>query len=70
MIVKMTILVFDIETVPDVVTGRKLYQLDELSDNDTAKALFALRRAKTGTDFLPHYLQKIVAISLVISAPS
>ncbi len=66
----MKILVFDIETVPDVVTGRKLYQLDELSDNDTAKALFALRRAKVGTDFLPHYLQKIVAISLVISAPS
>ncbi len=63
----MTILVFDIETVPDVVAGRKLHDLDGLSDEDTASALFAMRRAKVGHDFLPHYLQKIVAISLVIS---
>jgi len=63
----MTILVFDIETIPDVETGRKLHNLDGLSDEDTASALFALRRAKIGHDFLPHYLQKVVAISLVIS---
>ena len=63
----MTILVFDIETIPDVDTGRKLYDLDGLSDADTASALFALRRAKVGHDFLPHHLQKVVAISLVIS---
>lgn len=65
----MTILVFDIETIPDVEAGRKLYELNQLSDEDVAKAMFALRRAKTGTDFLPHYLQRIVAISLVISNP-
>jgi len=64
----MTVLVFDIETIPDIETGRKLYQLDGLSDEDTAKAMFALRRAKVGNDFLPHYLQKICAISLVISS--
>ena len=29
--------------------------------------MFALRRMKVGNDFLPHYLQKIVAISLVLS---
>lgn len=63
----MTILVFDIETIPDLNAGRKLYALEGLSDEDTASALFALRRAKTGNDFLPHYLQQIVAISLVIS---
>lgn len=63
----MTILVFDIETIPDVEAGRKLYDLDGLSDKDTAEALFALRRAKVGNDFLPHYLQKICAISLVFS---
>ena len=63
----MTIFVFDIETVPDVETGRKLYDLHGLSDADTASALFALRHAKVGHDFLPHYLQKIVAISLVMS---
>lgn len=62
----MTILVFDIETIPDVKTGRRLYDLDGLSDEDTASALFALRRAKVGHDFLPHHLQKIIAISLVI----
>ena len=66
----MTILVFDIETIPDVDAGRKLYDLDGLSDEDTANAMFALRRAKAGHDFLPHYLQKIAAISLVISSPS
>jgi 3'-5' exonuclease len=63
----MTLFVFDIETVPDVETGRKLYDLHGLSDADTASALFALRHAKVGHDFLPHYLQKIVAISLVMS---
>jgi predicted PolB exonuclease-like 3'-5' exonuclease len=63
----MTIFVFDIETVPDVEAGRKLYDLHGLSDADTASALFALRHAKVGHDFLPHYLQKIVAISLVMS---
>jgi len=66
----MTILVFDIETIPDVETGRKLHSIEGLSDEDTASALFALRRAKVGNDFLPHYLQKVVAISLVISNAS
>lgn len=63
----MTVLVFDIETIPDIESGRKLHDLEGLSDEDTAKALFALRRAKVGNDFLPHYMQKICAISLVIS---
>lgn len=63
----MSILVFDIETIPDVEAGRNLYDLHSLSDEETANALFALRRVKTGNDFLPHYLQKIVAISLVLS---
>lgn len=63
----MTILVFDIETIPDIESGRKLFDLHHLSDEDTALAMFALRRAKVGNDFLPHYLQKICAISLVMS---
>ncbi|KTD11182.1 3'-5' exonuclease [Legionella gratiana] len=63
----MTIFVFDIETIPDVETGRNLYDLHGLTDEDTAEAMFALRRAKVGNDFLPHYLQKICAISLVMS---
>jgi len=63
------VLVFDIETVPDVVTGRVLYNLHGLSDEDTAKAMFSLRRNKVGHDFLPHHLQKIIAISLVMARP-
>ncbi len=61
-----SILVFDIETVPDVVSGRKLYDLEGLSDADTAKALFALRKKKAGHTFLQHHLQRIVAISLLM----
>lgn len=60
------ILVFDIETIPDLESGRKLYHLESLSDADTLSAMQMLRRIKSGTDFFPHYLQKIVAISLVL----
>lgn len=66
----MTILVFDIETIPDVQSGRKLFQLEGLSDREVIQALFALRRSKTGTEFLPHYLQKICTISIVLSQGS
>ncbi len=66
----MSILVFDIETIPDIDAGRKLYHLDGLSDADIGSAMFAMRRAKAGNDFLPHYLQKVVAISLVLSKGS
>lgn len=62
----MNILVFDIETIPDIEGGKRLYDLHGLSDEDVARAMFALRRKKTGNDFLPHYLQKVAAISLVI----
>jgi 3'-5' exonuclease len=61
----VNVMVFDIETVPDVVSGRRLYELDGLSDADVAQAMFQLRMAKTGSDFLPHHLQRIVAISVV-----
>lgn len=62
----MSLLVFDIETVPDIKSGQKLYNLHGLSDADTAKAMFALRRQKTGHDFLPHHLQRVVAISVLL----
>lgn len=62
----MNLLVFDIETIPDVQAGRILYELGpDLSDDEVAKAMFLLRREKTGTDFLPHHLQKVIAISAV-----
>jgi predicted PolB exonuclease-like 3'-5' exonuclease len=63
----MSVLVFDIETIPDIEAGKKLYHLHDLSDADVAQAMFAIRRAKVGNDFLPHYLQKVCAISVVLS---
>ncbi|CAN5359622.1 3'-5' exonuclease [soil metagenome] len=56
--------VFDIETVPDVVAGRKLYDLHDLSDQEVAQAMFAKRRASHQNEFLPLHLQRIVAISI------
>jgi len=63
----MNILAFDIETIPDVATGRRLYGLDGLSDKDVAQAMFAKRREQTGdSDFLRHHLHRVVAISAVL----
>ena len=60
------ILVFDIETVPDVAGIRRLENLPvEFTDEQVAQFAFAARREKTGNEFLPHYLQRIVAISCV-----
>jgi predicted PolB exonuclease-like 3'-5' exonuclease len=61
------VLVFDIETVPDVKGGRQLLNLKDLSDEDVALAMRTLRLQKTGkTDFLPHFQHQIVAISAVL----
>ena len=64
----MSTLVFDIETVPDVALGRRLYGLDGLADGQVAKAMFALRRQHTGSDFLPPEQQRVVAISCALRA--
>jgi predicted PolB exonuclease-like 3'-5' exonuclease len=62
----MSCLVFDIETVPDVALGRRLHGITDLPDEQVAKAMFALRRQRTGGDFLPHEQQRVVAISCVL----
>ena len=62
----MNTLVFDIETVPDVALGRRLYGLQDLSDEQVAKAMFALRRQGTGGDFLPLEQHRVVASSCVL----
>jgi hypothetical protein len=66
----MTVLVFDIETIPDTETGRRLYNLDGLSDAEIAEAMFSMRRRETGgaSDFLRHPLHRVVAISVVMTA--
>ncbi len=62
----MNVFVFDIETVPDVAAGRRLYDLDGLSDADVAKAMFHMRRQETGdSEFLRHHLHQVIAISAV-----
>jgi predicted PolB exonuclease-like 3'-5' exonuclease len=59
-------LVFDIETVPDVELGRRLYGLQGLADAAVAKAMFAIRRAASGSDFLPHIQHRVVAIACAL----
>ena len=60
-------LVFDIETIPDVAGLRSLHELDAaLSDAEVAEFAFQKQRAKSGNDFLPLYLQRIVVISYVL----
>lgn len=62
----MSILVFDIESVPDYESGRKIYKLtDDLSDKDVVKAMQHLQFQKSGSEFMPLHLQKIVAISVM-----
>ena len=63
----MNVLAFDIETIPDVVSGRRLYQLGDLSDADVARVMFQKRREQTGdSEFLRHHLHRIVAVSVVL----
>ncbi|HEM47633.1 MAG TPA: 3'-5' exonuclease [Alphaproteobacteria bacterium] len=62
----MNVFVFDIETIPDVEAGRRLFDLSGLGDEDVAKAMFHLRRQESGSEFLRHHLHRVVAISAVL----
>ncbi|RJG00470.1 3'-5' exonuclease [Noviherbaspirillum sedimenti] len=60
------IMVFDIETIPDVDGLRRLHgHAAEMSDAAVAELAFAARREKTGADFLQHHLHRVAAISCV-----
>lgn len=63
----MNVLVFDIETVPDIAGGRRLYGLpDSIADEDVERVMATKRREKTGgSEFLPCHQHRIVAISAV-----
>lgn len=62
------VLVFDIETVPDVAGVRKLHGVPAaVPDADVAAMAFQLKRQKSGNDFLPLHLQRVVAISCALS---
>jgi predicted PolB exonuclease-like 3'-5' exonuclease len=62
----MNTLVFDIETVPDTHLGRRLYDLEGLSDEQVGQIMFTKRRQETGNDFLSHEQHRVVAISVVM----
>lgn len=61
------VLVFDIETVPDIEGLRKLHDLGpELAPADIAEMAFQFRRQTTGSDFLQLHVQRVVAISCAL----
>jgi len=58
------LLVFDIETVPDVAGIRRIHDIgDAVDDAGVLDWFVQRRRATTGSDFAPLYLQKVVAIA-------
>jgi predicted PolB exonuclease-like 3'-5' exonuclease len=59
--------VFDIETVPDVAGIRRLNDIAPSLPDDEVRAWYGQqRRAATGSDFAPHYLQQVVAIACAL----
>ncbi|MCW5604427.1 MAG: 3'-5' exonuclease [Burkholderiales bacterium] len=61
------VLVFDIETIPDVEGLRLLHGLgQEIPDRDVAEMAFQLRRQATGGDFLPLHLHRVAVISCAL----
>lgn len=60
------LMIFDIETMPDVTTGKKLHpNIKDLSDDDALTALVALRQAEAGSDFMRLPLHKVVCLSFI-----
>ena len=60
----MNVLAFDLETVPDLTGGRRVYGLDGLEDADVSRAMAARRRQETGSEFPRLHLHRVVAVSL------
>ncbi len=62
----MNTLVFDIETIPDTDLGRRLYGVEDLDDASVGKIMFFKQRQARGTEFLPLFQHRVVAISVVL----
>lgn len=62
----MNVFVFDIETIPDVEAGRRLYDLADLPDDQVANVMFHKQLQASGSEFLKHHLHRIVAISVAL----
>ena len=64
----MNTLVFDIETVPDIEFGRKLYELEDLDEASVAKVMFFKQQQARQTSFLPLPQHRVLVISAVLSS--
>jgi predicted PolB exonuclease-like 3'-5' exonuclease len=69
----MNVLVFDLETVPDVEAGRRLYgnraEMANLSDEEVIRVMYHYNNyadASTDNDRLRPHLQKVVAIAAIL----
>jgi DNA polymerase elongation subunit (family B) len=51
-------------TIPDIETGRCLYDLGDLEDSGIAKAMYHLHKQMSGTDELPLFLQSIAGVCI------
>ena len=61
------VLVFDIETVPDVQGIRRVHEIaPTVDDSGVLDWFLQRRRASSGSDFLPIHLQKVVAIACAL----
>lgn len=61
------VLVFDIETIPDTAGYARLHDLpSDLPAHEAAEMALLARRQQTGSDFLPHFLHRVVAISCAL----
>ena len=62
----MAVFVFDIETVPDVELGRRVFGLHDLSDKQVGYVMQAKRREESGSEFLSLEQQRVVTISIAM----
>lgn len=62
----MNVLCFDIETIPDVEFGRRIFDLGDLDDESVAKVMRFKQLQARQTDFLPLPQHRVVVISAVL----
>jgi 3'-5' exonuclease len=62
----MPVFVFDIETIPDVELGRRIYGLHDLNDKQVGYVMQAKRREESGSEFLSFEQHRIIAISVAM----
>ncbi len=61
----MHVLVFDIETIPDLEAARRYYGFTDIDDEQVVQAIRNIRRQESTSDFLPPHMHRIIAISAV-----